>query len=326
MYLVRDLDLWGQPSFLIFQPCFHRCARCGHRQEHFAPFKRKKVMYTYRFEESVLRMLIGSNEEEVAGRLGVSAETVARIVENQLKDDKKIDPARVIHHVGFDEISLKKRHKLYVTLMTDLTDSESPKVLAVARGKDTAAAEKCLEKLTPEQRAVVQTHRVDMGKVYGPVCNDLLPGSRMVVDRFHVAKQFNDAVDDWRKKTTRKYKAQLSKAQRKRFRALMWEFRRDPKDLKPEEQKALEGLFAELPVLKDLYDVRVRFKEIFACGARPCDGGGTTGRTPRANRITRTGFPEVLDHVRQLEDRHPQLLRRPPAPARRSRASTTRPG
>lgn len=43
----------------------------------------------------------------------------------------------------------------------------------------------------------------------------------------------------------------------------MWEFRRDPKDLKPEEQQALEGLFAELPVLKDLYDVRVGFKEIF---------------------------------------------------------------
>ena len=57
MYLVRDLDLWGQPSFLIFQPCFHRCARCGHRQEHFAPFKRKKVMYTYRFELPVLKDL-----------------------------------------------------------------------------------------------------------------------------------------------------------------------------------------------------------------------------------------------------------------------------
>ena len=37
--------------------------------------------------------LIGSNEEEVAARLGISAETVALIVENQLKDDKKIDPA-----------------------------------------------------------------------------------------------------------------------------------------------------------------------------------------------------------------------------------------
>ena len=200
VYVVRDLDLWGQPSFLIFQPCFHRCSRCGHRQEHFAPFKRKKVMYTYRFEEYVLRMLIGSNEEEVAGRLGISAETVALIVENQLKDDKRIDPERGIKHAGFDEISLKKRHKLYVTLMTDLTDPNSPKVLAVARGRDTVAAKQCLGKLTPQQRAAVETHRVDMGKVYGPVCNDLLPNSRLVVDRFHVAKQFNDVVDDLRKK------------------------------------------------------------------------------------------------------------------------------
>jgi len=35
-----SLDLWGQPCFLVFQPCFHRCSRCGHRQEHLAPFKR----------------------------------------------------------------------------------------------------------------------------------------------------------------------------------------------------------------------------------------------------------------------------------------------
>jgi transposase len=200
VYVVRDLDLWGQPSWLIFQPCFHRCSHCGHRQEHLAPFKRRKVMYTYRFEEYVLWMLIGSNEEEVAARLGISAETVELIVENQLKDDKRIDPARVIKHVGMDEISLKKRHKLYVTVMTDLTDPESPKVLAVARGRDTAAALECLGKLTPEQRAAVETHRVDMGKVYGPVSSEQLPHSRLVVDRFHVAKQFNEAVDDLRKK------------------------------------------------------------------------------------------------------------------------------
>src|SRR5271157_3671864 len=65
------------------------------------------------------------------------------------------------------------------------------------------------------------------------------------------------------KKSTRKYKAQLSKAEQKRFRSLMWEFRRNPKDLKPEEREALERLFAEVPVLKNVYDVRVRFKEIF---------------------------------------------------------------
>lgn len=84
--------------------------------------------------------------------------------------------------------------------MTDLTDAESPKVLAVVRCRDTLAAQQCLGKLTAERRAAMETHRVDMGKVHGPVCNELLPSSRLVVDRFHVAKQFNEVVDDLRKK------------------------------------------------------------------------------------------------------------------------------
>ena len=49
----------------------------------------------------------------------------------------------------------------------------------------------------------------------------------------------------------------------------MWEFRRNPKDLKPEERDALDRLFVELPVLKDVYDVRVRFKEIFDTAPDP---------------------------------------------------------
>ena len=62
---------------------------------------------------------------------------------------------------------------------------------------------------------------------------------------------------------TGKYKAKLNKAERKAFRSQMWAFRRDPESLTPEERQALEGLFETIPKLKDLYRVRLRFKEIF---------------------------------------------------------------
>src|SRR5512135_3043959 len=65
------------------------------------------------------------------------------------------------------------------------------------------------------------------------------------------------------KKLTREYKATLTKAERKAFRAEMWAFRRDPESLTPEEQRALGGLFLKIPKLKELYRVRLRFKEIF---------------------------------------------------------------
>jgi transposase len=65
------------------------------------------------------------------------------------------------------------------------------------------------------------------------------------------------------KKITRAHKAKLSRAERKAFRSLMWEMRRDPLSLTDADRQKLEKLFAQLPVLRTLYELRVRFKTIF---------------------------------------------------------------
>src|SRR5271156_5737927 len=164
--VLRDLDVWGQPSFWTYPAAFHRCERCHHRQDLIPPFQRQDASYTYRFEQHVVRLIVrlmlGSNEAEVARRLGISAETVARIVQYQVSAAKKVAPERVIPALGRDESSLKKRHQLYVTMLTDLTRPEQPEVLAVAKGRDAAAATKCLESLTPPQREGVRRYRVDL--------------------------------------------------------------------------------------------------------------------------------------------------------------------
>jgi len=200
VYVVRDLEVWGQPSFWVYQPPFHHCSQCGRRQHVLPPFKRKDVSYTYRLEEAVLRSLIGSTEEDVSRRWGISAETVALIVENQLGEVGAVDPQRKITDVGIDEISLKKRHKQYVTILTDLSDPKHPQVLAVAQGRDQAAAETCLNRLSAEQRQGVRTHRSDMSLAYAAACGNLLPQSQQVIDRFHVARQLGHAADQVRKK------------------------------------------------------------------------------------------------------------------------------
>jgi transposase len=195
--VVRDLDVWGQPSFWVYQPAYHRCPHCGRRQHLIPPFGRKDASYTLRFEQQVLRSLIGGTEEEVARRLGISAETVGRIVRNQLADAqaKEVDPGRVITDVGIDELSLKKRHKLYVTLLTDLTNPDQPQVLAVARGRDEAAARACLGKLSQQRQRQVRAYRADRAPAFHAACRALLRNARAVVDRFHVARKFNEAVD-----------------------------------------------------------------------------------------------------------------------------------
>lgn len=203
IHVIRDLDVWGQPAFFVYQPPFHRCPWCHHRQWLVPPFKRKHVTHTLRFEELVLRMLIGSTEEEVARRLGISAEMVASIVTHRLQDEQRVAPDRIITDVGFDEISLKKRHKLYVTILTDLTDPKTPRILAVAKGRDQSAAEECLKRLSPEQRDQVRTHRTDMSASFTAAGKALLPKSEQVIDRFHVAQKLGEVVDRVRKKDSR---------------------------------------------------------------------------------------------------------------------------
>jgi transposase len=108
-----------------------------------------------------------------------------------LAEERRIDPQRVITDIGLDELSLKKRHRL--------SDLSQPRILAVARGKDAAAAQECLDLLSEEQRQQVRTHRVDMGSAYPAACATRLKHSRAVTDRFHVAKKFNEVVDGLRK-------------------------------------------------------------------------------------------------------------------------------
>ena len=201
---IRDLDLWGQPSFFVYQDVMHRCSGCGHRQALLPPFKRKDVKYTLRFEELVLASLIGSTAEDVEQRLGIAAETVERIVRHRIEDakGKKIDPQRHIERLGMDEISLRKGHQGYATIMTDLTDPSKVDVLAVAKGRDEEAGQECLKALSEQQRLKVRYHHTDMGPSYLKACRVLLPNSQSVIDRFHVAKKLGEVADKLRKKTT----------------------------------------------------------------------------------------------------------------------------
>ena len=47
------------------------------------------------------------------------------------------------------------------------------------------------------------------------------------------------------------------------FRSLRWAFRRNPQDLSAAEKAKREGLFEKLPRLRTLYEIRVRFQQIF---------------------------------------------------------------
>ena len=55
----------------------------------------------------------------------------------------------------------------------------------------------------------------------------------------------------------------MNKAERKKLRSQMHDFRRRPETLKPEQAQALEGLFEKVPLLGVIYHLRWSATRVF---------------------------------------------------------------
>lgn len=72
----------------------------------------------------------------------------------------------------------------------------------------------------------------------------------VVVDRFHVAKNYRECVDHLRKQECRRFKKELSEAEYAEIQGVLWPIRKNRADLTDEEHKKLNRLFEYSSELK----------------------------------------------------------------------------
>ena len=85
----------------------------------------------------------------------------------------------------------------------------------------------------------------------------------VVVDRFHVAKNYRECVDKVRKRECRRLKKELPEAEYEEIKGVMWVVRKNNHDLTPDERKKLRRLFELSPELKLAYTFREELTSIF---------------------------------------------------------------
>ncbi len=84
-----------------------------------------------------------------------------------------------------------------------------------------------------------------------------------MIDRYHVAKNYREAVDKLRKKETRRLKKELSEEEYDEVKGAMWIIRKNKADLKPDEKEKLNRFFRYSPTLKLAHDFREELTSIF---------------------------------------------------------------
>lgn len=86
-----------------------------------------------------------------------------------------------------------------IKFVTNLVCTSESKILSNAPGRDKYSLLKCLNVLSPEQRAEIKFFSVDMHDPFILIIKKFCPNAQICVDRFHLAQKVNDAFDDLRK-------------------------------------------------------------------------------------------------------------------------------
>ena len=78
----------------------------------------------------------------------------------------------------------------------------------------------------------------------------------IVVDRFHVAQSYRDAVDTLRKQERKRLKEELTDDQYDEIKGVMWATRKNNADLSAEQRQQLRRFFDYSPLFKQAYTLR----------------------------------------------------------------------
>lgn len=254
---VRDCSVWGKRTFLHFKSRRFECPNCDLRfTEELASIGWRRRQ-TYRFEEEVYRSCQKTTLKETATQFHLSQSTVRGIFKKWGKQHCSQLSCKQIRVLGLDEISLKKRHKQYALVISDI---ERHCVLDVLSSRDQATLTAWFERLPLEERRAIRVVSIDMWRPYRTVVEQMLPScTEIVADRFHVMKQLNNQLTKARRQIQQQADPETAQA----LKGCRWLLVRNRSDLTAEQEAQLQAVLAADPQLRQAYLLKEEFRTIF---------------------------------------------------------------
>jgi len=230
----RDGRICGQTVWLLYSPREIRCRTHGQAVE-VIPWASPSSRVSYRFEYTMLRMCSDMTQKAVANLLGLPTSTLSDLLHRAIKRGREGHKIRGLKTIGIDEISYAKGHK-YATVVYDLDRSC---VVWIGAGKGRETIDRFFtEALSNYQKAQITWACCDMSEAYIGAIKAHCENATLVLDRFHIVKNLNEAIDEVRKEQWRK----ANKTDRKALKGLRWLLYRHSSTRSPEGTRTLKQL------------------------------------------------------------------------------------
>ena len=252
----RDLSVFGLQSYLEYE---HRrfwcrpCRRAFTEQLQDIPAGGR---YTGRYEAYIYRQYKENSIAEIARQEGLGYKAAEGIFYRQAEAALQSHQPGLVKRLGIDEISLKKRHKQFILVISDLARNC---VIAVLEDRHKERLEAWLDALTDEQQKAIVEVSMDMWSPYRQAVEAKLPQAAIVADRFHLMQNLNRAVTSARRDLQRNAPPEV----KDQLKGSRWVLVKNQDALSDQEQDKLDQLYEASPELKQLHLLKEAFRDIF---------------------------------------------------------------
>ncbi len=250
--MLQHLPICGSKVFLRLQPKRFRCPYCSGSptttQE--LPWYRPRRQFTIAYEEYLLIQCINSTIKDVGSKEQVGYDAIEGIIDQHVSATIDWTAFTTLDILGIDEIAVRKGHRNSSVIITMRKQEGGVHLLAVLPDRTKATVLTFFPSIPYRLGRTVTDVCSDMYEGYLTAIEEVFGADISVIDRFHVAQQYDEAADDLRKVEMARLKRERKKREYDLLKGVLWYFRRRPTDITPEEQEVLECFFSAAPRLR----------------------------------------------------------------------------
>ncbi len=250
-YLYVDTPIHGRRVGILLSRQRYKCRSCGVTFFQSCDDVSERHRATRRLVTYVENCGLSRTFTSIADEIGLTEGTVRNIVGHyiaKLEQKFSFEPPEIL---GIDEVHLNRQMRLVLTnigenSILDLISNRKKQVViqALYRFKD-------LNK--------IKFVTMDMWRPYRDAVNVVLPHAVIIIDKFHIVKMANEAVEKGRKHL----REQMTREEVKRLKKDRFLMLRRRRDLDATQEFLLSGWTENYPLLFSLYDAKERFYDIW---------------------------------------------------------------
>lgn len=204
----RDFEfvpIWGMASYFRYHMRRVNCRACGVRVEQI-PWAQGKHTLTKTYGQFLAHWAKTLSWAEAARAFKTSWYHVYEGVKRAVEYGLSHRDLTQIEAIGIDEIHYGKGHQ-YLTMVYQL-DGDNKRLLSVSKKRSVKSLLRCFREIGQENIGKIQFVCTDMWKPYLKVIRKKLPDALNILDRFHIVKKLNEAVNQVRIEETRRLKSE----------------------------------------------------------------------------------------------------------------------